>query len=200
MKKISDHGQGEDQGQAQDTPVHQTFDSPRPTKKKISSVTSMSVVNSETGEEESREESTTSRIPTEPPYVKLYLDDVAKLHDLSNGQKGLLNELLKEVSYVGTINLNASVKRKIATALNYKNKQSVDNALSKLCKENVIARIDTGVYEVNPYLFGKGKWPAIAKRRENFDNMGLTMIIKYTSNGGRTIETKETNDEDGGQS
>lgn len=126
----------------------------------------------------------TSRVPQEPPYVKLYLDDIAVLHNLPKGSSSLLHELLRQVNYEGLINLNSSVKTKIANALNFKNKQSVDNGLNKLCKEGLLRSADRGVYEVNPHLFGKGDWATIFLRRQNF-----SFSVYYDEAGNRKIVT-----------
>lgn len=125
-----------------------------------------------------------SSIPQEPPYIKLYLDDIAILHDLPKGSSSLLHELLRQVNYEGLINLNSSVKTKIANSLNYKNKQSIDNGLSKLCKEGLLRKADRGVYEVNPHLFGKGDWASIFLRREEF-----SFSVYYDKDGNRNIVT-----------
>lgn len=137
-----------------------------------------------TGQINKTTKTVTSRVPQEPPYIKLYLDDIAVLHNLPKGSSSLLHELLRQVNYEGLINLNSSVKTKIANALNYKNKQSVDNGLGKLCKEGLLRSIDRGVYEVNPYLFGKGDWASIFLRRENF-----SFSVYYDENGNRKIVT-----------
>lgn len=137
-----------------------------------------------TGQINKTTKTVTSRVPQEPPYVKLYLDDIAVLHNLPKGSSSLLHELLRQVNYEGLINLNSSVKTKIANALNFKNKQSVDNGLGKLCKEGLLRSVDRGVYEVNPHLFGKGDWATIFLRRQNF-----SFSVYYDENGNRQIVT-----------
>lgn len=162
----------------------QTFPAKKPTSKKAFYTEEKTDFDTKTGEVQSSTKTTTSRTPAEPPYIKLYLDDIALLHNLPKGSSALMMQLLRQVNYEGLINLNSSVKSKIATSLGYKNRQSVDNGLNKLCKEQLIRSIDRGVYEVNPHLFGKGDWATIFLRRENFE-----LTIYYDEQGKRHIKT-----------
>ncbi|MEX0598449.1 MAG: hypothetical protein WD512_18350 [Candidatus Paceibacterota bacterium] len=141
-------------------------------------------INYDTGQINKTTKTTSKHVPQEPPYIKLYLDDIAVLHNLPKGSSSLLHELLRQVNYEGLINLNSSVKRKIKEALHYKNAQSVDNGLGKLCKEGLLRSVDRGVYEVNPHLFGKGDWATIFLRRENF-----SFTVYYDESGNRKIVT-----------
>ena len=42
---------------------------------------------------------------------------------------------------------------------------TLDNALSKLVKSEIIARESKGVYKLNPYIFGRGSWQNIKEIR-----------------------------------
>lgn len=141
------------------------------------------VTNLDTGE--AREETTDKVIqfPTEPEYVKLYLDDLTTILGIKEGPKKLVFELAKQMNYEGLITLNGAIKKRMAQRLGIK-EGSFRNYLSKLVKEKIIVRVDTGLYEMNPHYFAKGKWPDIQRRREKF-----VMSVEYSADGERQIKT-----------
>jgi len=121
----------------------------------------------------------------EPPYIKLYLQDILYISDMPNHHEKVLFELLKRATYAGdefgmTVSLSAGTKRIIAKQLNIKNVRSINNALTELVKGKILFRIETGVYQFNAYFFGKGDWQDIAK---------LRMEINYDAIKGRTFKT-----------
>ncbi len=112
-------------------------------------------------------ETTTERqvqIEREPDFIKLYIKDICKLNDIPKTPHRLLNELLKYTSYENKILLPSAIKKEIASKLNT-SVQVVDNSLSKLTKKEILKRVGTGVYMLNPFFFGKGKWTDIKKVR-----------------------------------
>lgn len=121
----------------------------------------------------------------EPSYIKLYLQDILYFSDLPKHHEKILFELLKRACYAGEkegmqIILNASVKKRVAAELNIQNIRSINNALSDLVKGKILYRIDTGLYNLNPYFFGKGDWQDIAR---------LRLEINYDEIKGRTFRT-----------
>jgi hypothetical protein len=76
--------------------------------------------------------------------------------------------------------LNASVKKRIAAELGIQNIRSINNALSDLVKGKILYRVDTGLYNLNPYFFGKGDWQDISR---------LRLEINYDDIKGRTFKT-----------
>lgn len=121
----------------------------------------------------------------EPSYVKLYLQDLLYLSDMPNGLEKILFELLSRATYAGEkdgmqIVLNASLKKRIAQKLDIANVRTINNALTKLTRGKVLYRVDTGIYALNPYLFGKGDWQDISR---------LRLEINYDDIKGRTFET-----------
>lgn len=122
---------------------------------------------------------------SEPSYIKLYLQDILYLSDMPKGYEKILFELLKHTCYADEkegmrINLSSGIKKQIAKKLDIKNVRSINNALSDLVKGKVLYRIDTGLYQLNPYLFGKGNWNDISKLRTEID---------YDEIKGRTFKT-----------
>lgn len=153
-------------------------------KKRITSQLTEVTKDFTTGEEQSEKQTSKRYIPAEPPYVKLYVEDISALHQLPKGSSSLLHELLREVGYEGRINLNSSVKKRIAKNLEYKNVQSVSNGLRTLCDKAMLRNIERGVYEVNPHLFGRGDWSNIFEKRQEF-----SFTVFYDKDGNRKIKT-----------
>lgn len=115
-----------------------------------------------------------SYVDKEPDYVKIYLKDLVMLNDIPKWVSGILLELLKRMEWGNNeIVLNSSIKKRIATELDI-NTQTIDNALSKFVKKNIFKRLDTGIYQANPFLFGRGSWEDIRKIR---------LTVTYDKNG-----------------
>lgn len=124
----------------------------------------------------------------EPPFIKLYLQDITYHADLPKNYSNILFELLKRMSYAGdkegmVIVVNSYIKDKIAADLGLTGKdpkQSIDNAISKLVKGKLLIRIGRGTYRANPYFFGRGDWQDISR---------LRLEIDYDEIKGKTFKT-----------
>lgn len=121
---------------------------------------------------------------SEPPYIKLYLQDILYLSDMPKSHESILFELLKRATYANdeygmTVTLSSGMKQIIAKQLKIENVRSINNALSDLVKGKVLFRIATGVYQFNTYFFGKGDWQDISK---------LRLEINYDEIKGRTFK------------
>lgn len=124
-----------------------------------------------------QEEDLTVNWGKEPNYIKLYLDTVLYLKDLPKGLNSILYALLKRMSYGNQLVLNAALKRQISKEIEL-SVSSINNAITKFVKGELLERIDTGLYRVNPHIFGKGEWKDIAKIRleVTFDSEGKTVM------------------------
>lgn len=134
----------------------------------------------ENGNTLKKESNTVYSVPTEPPYVKMYLDTILYLKDLPKGHNPILMSILKRLPWANQeqdIALNAGIKRKIAKEVGC-SVSKVNNAITDLVKGEVLFRTDVGVYQVNPHLFGRGEWNDIAKLRleVTFDKNGKTIL------------------------
>jgi len=115
----------------------------------------------------------------EPDFVKLYLKDILYLKDLPKGLNAVLYNLIRQMNYDNEIVINSGIKRKIAIATGLAF-NTINGAISDFVKGKILIRIDVGIYKINPYLFGKGRWEDIKKIRST---------IEYTLEG-RTIHTE----------
>lgn len=153
---------------------------------KVTNVSTTTGYDHQTGEKLYSEETNTVNIPSEPNFVKLYLDDILYLNDLPKGLNSILYALLKRMSYGNQIVVNVGVKRQLAKELELA-ESTINNAITKLFQGHIIDRIETGIYVVNPLLFGKGEWKDIAQLRMN---------VTYDINGRNfNTEVKKSKDE-----
>lgn len=150
--------------------------------KKITQSTVSTVVDKNTGE--ILETSTTNvfRFPSEPPYVKMYLDDICLLVKIPEAQKALLLHLLRRLDYEGYILLSTRSRREIANTLGIAD-QTFRNRLTDLVSSGIISKVSTNEYLANPHFFARGEWKSICARRQAFE-LKLTYSAK-----GRTVET-----------
>lgn len=153
---------------------------------KVTNTISRTVVD-EDGQITYQEEEKVINWGTEPNYIKVYLNTILYLKDLPKGLNSILYAFLKRMSYGNQLVINAALKRQIAKELEL-SLSSINNAISKFVKGELLIREDTGLYKVNPHLFGKGDWKDIAKIRleVTFDTEGKTIMSE--------IERKEENE------
>jgi len=151
---------------------------------KINQSVETSLINDK-GEIVSKRANKTLSWGTEPSYIKFYLQDILFLSDIPSKHEKVLYELLKKSSYAGESNgmeviVNSSLKRRIASDLGMKNIGSISNAITDLVKGKILYRTDVGIYQFNPYLFGKGDWQDISR---------LRLEIDYNDIQGKTFKT-----------
>lgn len=146
------------------------------------------IVDMNTGQIVESRENITKNWGTEPPFIKLYLQDILFLSDLPKAHNTILLALLKRAGWANDgmeISLTAGTKRLMLKELNFKSIRTINNALSDFVRTKILYRIETGVYRFNPYLFGKGDWQDISRLRLTIDYsfQGKTFgsIISYQS-------------------
>lgn len=152
--------------------------------KKVIQETHSKVVDMQTGEVLSEISSNIYRIPSEPPYVKMYLDDLCVFISVPDAHKTMLLSLLRRLDYEGYILLSPRARKDMAKSLGIAD-QTFRNRLNELCKKGLLTRISTNEYQVNPMYFGKGEWRQICAQRSAFQ-----MRVTYSEKG-RVIETSK---------
>lgn len=142
---------------------------------RITNISKTTGYNSDTGEITQSEETHTLNIPSEPEFIKVYLNDILYLSDLPRGLNRILYSFLKRMNYGNELVINASLKRVISKEVNL-SVSSINNAITGFVKGEILQRKDIGMYLVNPHLFGKGQWKDIARLRLNvtYDINGKT--------------------------
>ena len=115
----------------------------------------------------------------EPAFIKLYIDDLILINNLPTSSSNILWELVKGITYDNEIMLNSSVKKRICSRLDIK-MQTLDNALTKFVKKQILFRVEKVIFLPNPYLFAKGSWAEVKE---------LRMVIDYTEKG-KTVQAE----------
>lgn len=144
--------------------------------------TDRTVASADTGEVVSYETLTVSRLPVEPPFVKMYLDDLGRVLDLPGGPRDILYALVRKMDYDGVISLTAAARQRICDAHGIK-PQTFANYLQALMKADVIRMAGRGEFVMNPSLFARGAWEDVRRLR-----CGFEMVVRYDREGGKTVE------------
>lgn len=118
----------------------------------------------EHGEYLSESKTTTFSVEKEPDYVKLYIKDILRLTDIPKSGNAILFAVLRRMSYNSEIALFSPIKRGIASELGI-SEVTVEKAVELFTKKSILIRKERGLYIVNPFFFGKGKWEDIRKIR-----------------------------------
>ncbi len=146
--------------------------------KRISQEITNHVINHETGEVNQEIKHQISFVEREPDYVKLYISDILRLTDIPKSSNDIMLAMLKRMTYNNDIALFAPVKREIANELSLK-EVTICKAIELFAKKSIILRKDRGLYIINPYFFGRGKWEDIKKVRLQIEySKGGRMILK----------------------
>jgi hypothetical protein len=132
--------------------------------KRISQEITNHAINHETGEITKETKHQISFVEREPDYIKLYISDILRLTDIPKGSNDIMLAMLKRMTYNNDIALFAPVKREIANELGLK-EITISKAIELFAKKSIILRKDRGLYIINPYFFGRGKWEDIKKVR-----------------------------------
>jgi hypothetical protein len=122
------------------------------------------------------------KTPVEPNFVKMYLEDIAKLYQCTRPEIDVLFEILKIMDYSNIASLPLGRKQTIAENLYLKSINWVNLCLIQLMKKGIMTKQGSGVYLVNPLLFAKGTWKDIRE---------IEFTAVYTEKGGRIIKTEK---------
>lgn len=129
---------------------------------------------------------TITKLPKEPDYIKLYIDDIGHLMGIQEGHRSILLYIAASVGYDGFVTLTLARKSRIAATVGMAVK-TVDNAISALVKADILRREGRCEYELNPSLFARGDWAHIRERREAFN-----LNIAYSKSGRRVVGVVKT--------
>lgn len=149
------------------------------TKKRISQEITSQIVNNETGEISKEVKHQVAFVEREPDYVKLYISDIFRLTDVPKSSNDIMLAMIKRMTYNNDIALFAPVKREIAKELGLK-EVTISKAIELFVKKSIILRKDRGLYIINPYFFGRGKWEDIKKIRLQIDYSEKGRMIMKT--------------------
>lgn len=125
-------------------------------------------VDNKTGEVKGMETMYISGPQREPPYVKVYLGDLASLRTLPLYCWPVLLWLLQKAAYATQapcFEIGSPTRAYIAEEIGVK-ASSVNHAVADLVKHGALLRVRRGLYQLNPQFFGRGEWKDIVQLRE----------------------------------
>lgn len=144
--------------------------------------------------------SITLQFNKEPAYVKLYFDCLGvyiKNQGLSSGLNDMLVEVLKRTSYAEDgqiVHLDKYTKSEICRICQ-KSLERFKQAIKIWLDNKILIRIARGVYQINPYIFGKGEWRNVANLRATFDfGCGEVKVEKEYNNKNSMLHQNENID------
>jgi len=141
--------------------------------KKITYLEEEFKINNETGEIQEKSTCRTIHLPREEDYVKIYINHINYLNNLPQGLDAIIYALLKRINYQNEIVINSAIKRQIAKELK-KTFNTINQYITKLVQNDILIRVDTGIYYLNPIFYGKGSWKDILELRKK-----LEITIEY---------------------
>lgn len=143
-------------------------------------------VDGESGEILARTVSTVEvkTLPREPDYIKMYIDDIGRLHGLKPQTREVLLYVAAASGYDGIATISARRKASIAQTIGT-TVHVVSNSLTECVRAGVLRRVAQGEYEPDPALFARGSWAEIRERRASF----MAAVI-YGPSGRQIIEAR----------
>ena len=135
------------------------------------------ITDTETGEIITSEKVTQTLIDREPPHVKIYIEDIARINALPPSAANVLNLLVQNMGYNNMIPMLKPFKEVICKQLDIKT-NTLDKIIKELKDKEILFPFARGLYILDPNLFAKGKW-------EDIRNLRLT--ISYDEKGRRKL-------------
>ncbi|WP_187153343.1 replication/maintenance protein RepL [Candidatus Arsenophonus triatominarum] len=136
-----------------------------------------------TGEIISESKTTLSRYSSEPPYVKMYIDDICSMIKVPDSLKNVLFLMLRKLDYDGYMTLSTRYRKSMCDQLSIKD-GTLRNRLALLVKKGFVLSEGGNEYLANPKFFARGEWKSIIEQRSAFE-----LKIKYSEDG-REITTE----------
>lgn len=152
--------------------------------KTISKTETTFLVNNSTGEiHEEYTKISTFKAEKEPPYVKLYTEDIGRLYGLNTSSRDVLTCLARHMVYkTNVIVLYGPIKTIMMKELGM-NKNTFNKAIDMLYKAGFLIRQSRACYVLDPCIFGSGTWEDVKRVR---------LSIEYNLDGSKTIKTSLT--------
>ncbi|EJM8065766.1 hypothetical protein [Escherichia coli] len=141
--------------------------------KKVSKLHQQTTVDLDSGAIKQETTRETFSVPAEPPYIKLYIADIAAIHGLSKSQNDVLFQLAMLIGWDGIVSVSKSRFEKTIKPRIGIEYQSFKNIVAKLVEKELFFRSGRGELEANPFIFARGDWPSIYERRKRIE---LTLV------------------------
>ena len=127
-------------------------------------VRSVTEIATESGEVIRESKLEVAQFESEPPYVKLYLQDIGRLNGLTSTEQRLVYVLVHNMGWNNVVPAYKPIKEEIAKSLGV-SYNTIEAAIKGLTRKGILIRRERGFYYMNPYLFGRGSWKDIKEIR-----------------------------------
>ena len=97
-------------------------------------------------------------------YVKLYLENISYLKDLTKAEILVLFALTKYITYKNTVHITVGIKDKIGATYDL-TAGTIRKCISGLHSKKWLINTSRGTYIINPEFIGKGSWGNISELR-----------------------------------
>lgn len=100
------------------------------------------------------------------PKYSMWMGQLSAIKGLTSNQMLLLFALSLEMEFeTGEIDISTARRKKLATELDISD-GTLRNIISKLIQRDLIRKLNSGLYQVSPFLFYRGKLTQINAQRE----------------------------------
>lgn len=116
----------------------------------------------------------------EPKFIKLYVEDLSRLKNLSKTERNVLDKLMvitTNIGYNNEIRLSKKDRINICEYAETSDK-NLTNVLVKLIKHDIIRRVAVGCYVINPDFAYRGKQGNRAKLIIQYNELGERESMK----------------------
>ena len=132
------------------------------------------------GEDLNVEQHLSIPVGDEPPYYKVYLQDIANVYGLNPAERAVWEILCSNMTFQNLVFLYKPIKMMLVQATG-KKYETIKAAIKSLTAKGLLIRQDRAVYLVSPKYAARGKWQ---------DIKALRLTIDYNEQG-RNIEVKK---------
>lgn len=132
------------------------------------SVRTVITLDNDTGDVQGMTTTYVSQAKREPFYVKTYIDGIEKLYSMRPYCWPVLIWMLRRMPYASEdqrFEFGLPMRKKAASELGM-SLGRVNHAVTDLVESGAVLRVDRGLYQLNPMIFGRGEWKEIARLRE----------------------------------
>lgn len=115
-------------------------------------------------------EETTQFVAAGDGFVKVY--DRARLQDaLGDISYGAILQVLRRMNFADSgqlVKLDTDAKKEMAKSMGCTSDRQVERVVKKMVDAGLLRKVQRGLYQVNPFLFGKGKQGDIDALRTSY--------------------------------
>ena len=147
---------------------------------KITFAETVEYIDHDTGEIVAEKKFKSVQVEKEPPFIKVYLEDIATINNLPPAASKVLNLLIQHMGYNNMVPMLKTFKEMICKSLDIK-MNTLEKVVRVLLDSGIIHRFSRGLYILDPNLFAKGRWEQIKE---------LRLVIEYDmKTGKRTLSS-----------